>query len=86
MGENGDILFYLSSDSSDENHGAGQQDLTYLVSEISATTQSDAVLLTRVIDQSFGQHAWVEQQQFGRVDSNVLVVPTTGLGLSLIHI
>ncbi|MFN7877671.1 MAG: DUF4347 domain-containing protein, partial [Pirellula sp.] len=76
LGENGDIQFYLSSD---ENLGQDSQYLVDLVSDISVTTQSDVVLLTRTIDESFGQHTWVEQQQFGRVDSNVLLFPSAGL-------
>ncbi len=73
LNQDGDILFYLTTDEPQD-----QSELTHLVSEISATTHSDAVLLTRTIDESFGQHSWVEQQQIGRVDSNVLVVPTAG--------
>jgi len=74
LNQDGDILFYLTTDEPQD-----QSELSHLINEISVTTNSDAGLLTRTIDESFGQHSWVEQQQIGRVDSNVLVVPTAGL-------
>ncbi|MCU0710864.1 MAG: DUF4347 domain-containing protein [Pirellula sp.] len=61
----------LGHDSLTTGENQVHDDLAYLASQIDATTQSSAILLTRTIDESFAQHTWVEQQQMGRVDSHM---------------
>ncbi|MFO0385033.1 MAG: DUF4347 domain-containing protein, partial [Pirellula sp.] len=76
LSTDGAILFNLNTvDEMSQDH----QELSHLVNELSATALSDSIELTRTIDESFTQHAWVQDYQIGRVDSQVLLTPTVGL-------